>query len=224
MYLLPRAIMLTTAAAINPYQPARVRPVITNAATHTPASMLDTADVKSMPNRKATMTPVQAPVPGKGTPTNAANPDQRSFSLTALVFFSARARRGLKSRFTDGTRKASKNGGISSMLPKMHNAITWGTESPIHSPTGMPPRSSTKGRADTAMRISQSGHPVIERKPRAIFCPRCSFPSLAAAAWAAIGQAMEVNTNTSPAKRMGNLRCALLRDRCCGLAIVEDLC
>mmetsp|Transcript_44230 Transcript_44230/g.99504 ORF Transcript_44230/g.99504 Transcript_44230/m.99504 type:complete len:211 (+) Transcript_44230:177-809(+) len=210
MYLLPSATRLTTAAAMKPYQPASVRPVMTKAATHTPAKMLDTADAKSIPSRNATITPVQAPVPGKGTPTNAASPDQRSFSLTALVFFSARASSGFKSCFTDGTRKASKKGGISSMLPKIHNAMTCGTERPIQRPTGMPPRSSTKGKAETAMRISQSGQPVIERKPRAIFCPRCNFPSLAAAAWAAAwaaaGPATEASTNASPAKRMGNLR------------------
>eukprot|EP00437_Effrenium_voratum_P042236 CAMPEP_0181462982 /NCGR_PEP_ID=MMETSP1110-20121109/34680_1 /TAXON_ID=174948 /ORGANISM="Symbiodinium sp., Strain CCMP421" /LENGTH=156 /DNA_ID=CAMNT_0023587667 /DNA_START=378 /DNA_END=849 /DNA_ORIENTATION=- len=103
------------------------------------------------------MAPVQAPVPGNGTPTNAATPTHRSWAPIGSVFCAARFSSGDSNCFICSILSAASISGIGIMLPRIHSNITCGTANPIQRPTGTPPRSSTSGKAEIIMRMAQSG-------------------------------------------------------------------
>mmetsp|Transcript_17666 Transcript_17666/g.39932 ORF Transcript_17666/g.39932 Transcript_17666/m.39932 type:complete len:275 (-) Transcript_17666:70-894(-) len=171
------------------------------AATHTPVKTEVTASRNSMPRRKATAAPVHAPVPGSGTPTNAATPIQRSCAPMASVFLSARLSRGPRSCSILWSRSAPRINGIGSMFPKTQSIMTCGTAMPIHRPTGTPPRNSTNGRAERTTRMAQSGRRMVERRRRASRCPRCGLS--AATALAAATAWLPPSTST-PARAPSN--------------------
>mmetsp|Transcript_93168 Transcript_93168/g.259518 ORF Transcript_93168/g.259518 Transcript_93168/m.259518 type:complete len:220 (+) Transcript_93168:698-1357(+) len=149
-------------------------------ATHTPARTEVTASRSSMPRRCATMAPVQAPVPGSGTPTKAATPTQRSCAPIALVFFCARFSTGARRLFTFGDRRAQRISGMGIMLPRMHSSITCGMPRPIQRPTGTPPRSSISGRAERTMRMAQLGSCRVVCRSSASLSPKCGLAGAAA--------------------------------------------
>ena len=125
----------------------------------TPANMDDIASENGMPRTKATIAPVQAPVPGNGTPTKAASAVQRALPETAPAL--ARAfESGLSSSFcTKFDRSARSSGAIGTMLPATHKKKTLGSGMPIIAPTGIAPRSSTTGMAAIVATIHASAKP-----------------------------------------------------------------
>lgn len=70
---------------------------------------------------------------------------------------------------------------MGTMFPKMQIGKTCVMGSPIQTPTGMAPRSSTTGMAEIVLRTAHLGRPKLMKK-LAIFCPvwRCSTVSTAA--------------------------------------------
>lgn len=158
-----------------------------------------------MPNKKAPMAPVHAPVPGSGIPTKSVSARAWLFSSPNPAAFSrARSRMGLASFCTNDDRSASRIIGMGIMLPATHSPKTFAMGMPIQMPTGTPPRSSTTGIADIVMSVAQSGRPP-RRKKLATFCPtwRCTSSSLPATiAFTAAAAGPGASTATaSPAAR-----------------------
>merc|ERR1719360_226938 len=140
--LLPNAMEITQRAIVQPYQPASVREAMMHAATQTPAKTEVSASPKSIPRKCATMAPVQAPVPGNGTPTKAVTPTHRCWARSARVFRRALLSTGVSSRRIRADRSAPNIKGMGIILPTTQRNITFLTDMPIHSPTGTPPLSS----------------------------------------------------------------------------------
>mmetsp|Transcript_209 Transcript_209/g.291 ORF Transcript_209/g.291 Transcript_209/m.291 type:complete len:250 (-) Transcript_209:138-887(-) len=165
-------------------------PAFTSAATirpadKTPTKIEETASAIGIPITKAIMAPVQAPVPGKGTPTKAASACQRFLPSTSELFFRALVRGLSRTRCTIGVLRARSNGTIGNILPKTQRARVLANGTPIQTPTGKAPRSSTTGIAAIAAIITKSGTPEA-CKAVATFSPKCGDASAAAFANGAI--------------------------------------
>mmetsp|Transcript_98515 Transcript_98515/g.283198 ORF Transcript_98515/g.283198 Transcript_98515/m.283198 type:complete len:258 (-) Transcript_98515:189-962(-) len=194
-----------------PYQPASVSEAMMMAAMQTPAPTELTAIHGSISNRCATMAPVHAPVPGSGTPTNAATPTHRSWAPIACVFFAARLSTGDRNLLHVSDLSAARISGIGSMLPQMHRSKTCGMGRPIQRPTGMPPLNSTKGSAESTIKIAQSGKGIQDRSNKAKRWPMCRCvpgEEEAQAAWAP----RKLAPTRAPKSKSGNERldCCLL--------------
>mmetsp|Transcript_1063 Transcript_1063/g.3131 ORF Transcript_1063/g.3131 Transcript_1063/m.3131 type:complete len:236 (+) Transcript_1063:240-947(+) len=172
----------TTMAA--PTLPAAVRAATMRPAETTPAKMEVRASTRGMPRTKAIMAPVQAPVPGKGTPTKAASAvhrlsPSRTWDDLERAFWSGALRR----RWTMGALSARRSGTMGIMLPTMQRRKVLRSGTPMRTPTGMAPRSSTTGMPAIAATITESGRPdplsvIAMRSPR---CGSPVAPAVAAA-------------------------------------------
>mmetsp|Transcript_13899 Transcript_13899/g.30300 ORF Transcript_13899/g.30300 Transcript_13899/m.30300 type:complete len:203 (+) Transcript_13899:71-679(+) len=149
-------------APIPPFFPARVIALIITPAETTPVKIEDTAKAVGIPNRNAPIAPVQAPVPGRGMPTNAAR-DAHCFSTDPTPrladFFSARERMGDISFFNLSFLSKNNKGIIGAIFPRTQTGRIFVMGNPIQTPTGTAPRSSTTGMAEMMARIAKSGMP-----------------------------------------------------------------
>lgn len=152
--------------------------------------------------------PVHAPVPGAGTPTKSASASVRDWPVgSPASFLSARLSSGAISFLTKGERSARSIGAIGAMLPSTQIANVVAGPSPIHAPTGTPPRSSIAGVAEMRQRTAQSGRPERWKKS-ATFWPRCRCsaapaPPASAAAGAASASASASALRAAPRGRGG---------------------
>mmetsp|Transcript_32357 Transcript_32357/g.35986 ORF Transcript_32357/g.35986 Transcript_32357/m.35986 type:complete len:223 (-) Transcript_32357:272-940(-) len=166
-----------------PAFPASVMAVMINPAETTPAKMADKAKGVGIPSKNAPIAPVHAPVPGRGIPTKAAK-ETHCFSNeptpNPAAFFSARFKIGLMRFFSDSFFNRNRSGTIGIIFPTTHVKNTCWIGSPIHTPTGIAPRSSTTGIAEIVQRTAHFGKPNCIKK-LAIFCPvcKCSIVSVA---------------------------------------------
>mmetsp|Transcript_23743 Transcript_23743/g.65872 ORF Transcript_23743/g.65872 Transcript_23743/m.65872 type:complete len:407 (+) Transcript_23743:1107-2327(+) len=174
----------TERAITPPVLPARVMAVIIHPAETTPAKIADRATGVGIPNKKAPMAPVQAPVPGRGIPTKAAR-ETHCFLTSPTpnpdAFFSARFKMGLISFFNVSFFKRKRSGTMGTMLPRTQIGKTCSMGKPIQTPTGIAPRSSTTGIAEIILSTAHLGSPKLMKK-LAIFCPVCKCSTGAATA------------------------------------------
>mmetsp|Transcript_21942 Transcript_21942/g.50008 ORF Transcript_21942/g.50008 Transcript_21942/m.50008 type:complete len:274 (-) Transcript_21942:20-841(-) len=150
----------------------------------TPAKMLDSAAAVGIPSRNAPMAPVHAPVPGRGMPTKAARLAHRFRGVPTpsdADLDSARLRMGSMRARTDLLRRRRRRGTMGAMLPRTQMGRTYWMGTPIQTPTGTAPRSSTTGRAEMRARTAKSDRPK-DWKYRATFWPVCRCSKAAAAA------------------------------------------
>ena len=143
-------------AMIPPFLPANVIADMIHPAETTPAKMDEIAFVNGIFNRKAPIAPVHAPVPGKGTPTNAAR-EIHCFLGEPIpnsdVFFAARSKIGFIIFCIVPFFKNNKIGMIGNIFPQIHKGNTVVIGNPIQMPTGIAPRNSTTGKADKIVNI-----------------------------------------------------------------------
>mmetsp|Transcript_287 Transcript_287/g.474 ORF Transcript_287/g.474 Transcript_287/m.474 type:complete len:316 (-) Transcript_287:168-1115(-) len=168
----PNVTIIATVAAMAPVFPAFTRILIMIPAKSTPALIAEADSLNPMPSRKAPMAPVQAPVPGRGMPTNRATARDRFFSdPRPLDFSAARSNTGFITFCMVLFLRAASRGMMGIRFPTTHRASTFSRGRPIHWPTGMPPLSSTTGMALMIISTTSSGSPVL-RNWFAIFWPR----------------------------------------------------
>mmetsp|Transcript_22838 Transcript_22838/g.63504 ORF Transcript_22838/g.63504 Transcript_22838/m.63504 type:complete len:219 (-) Transcript_22838:411-1067(-) len=149
-------------AAMPPFFPANVIAETMPPAATTPEKMALNATAVGRPNKKAPIAPVQAPVPGRGIPTNAASEAHCRWvepMPNSDVFDSALFKMGDMSFFRLSFRSKNNNGIIGAIFPNTQIGNTVVKGKPIQIPTGMAPRSSTTGSAEMMARTPKSGIP-----------------------------------------------------------------
>mmetsp|Transcript_28604 Transcript_28604/g.37469 ORF Transcript_28604/g.37469 Transcript_28604/m.37469 type:complete len:207 (+) Transcript_28604:258-878(+) len=156
-------------------------------AIRTPANITAVDSLNPISSSREMKAPVQAPVPGKGTPTNKANATSffplspKPSDLLAALF-----NRGSMSLRKRADLRHPRRPMIGSMLPTTLSQKVLINGKPSQAPTGILPRSSTAGTAEIKSTISSSVNPFARRE-FAILCPRCNFSPAAPAADATFG-------------------------------------